>query len=196
MKFTFAIGILVTCVLLVGCNGNGDTTTVAPRAPMFEEAPTSEDVDGDLKVTLETAKRTYHVGEACPVTLAAINTGSSPITVTANSGALFYIRVWVYTGIGWDVVHRYPQAATMQIQTWTLAPGETREFEMTLPVEPTWPSNQPLRLQGFLNGRAQAAPYVGIEVLPRPNGQDAPSAQEEGLDVDIVPATTDPKDIH
>lgn len=125
------------------------------------------EIDG-LAVSLEAPKRTFDPGETFTVTVIAQNRTERAMRIVATSGALVYVRIWRHTGLGWEEVKRYPQAATTALTPWTLKSNSARGFALQLTAQPDWPTGEPLRLTGELNGRAEASPGVTIEVAPTP----------------------------
>lgn len=120
---------------------------------------------GGLEVRLQLAERHYLVGDQVKVTVEARNTGGEPIRIPADTGARVLVKVYQHTGTGWEQVKRYPQAATMVMSPWTLEPGAAAgPFELVVPVEPDWPTNEILRLTAELNGRPDVAPGVAITI--------------------------------
>lgn len=148
-------GVLIALVL-TGC-------MLWQRGKVDPRAVNSIEVDG-LVVGIEMPKHAFNPGERAPVTVTARNKTAKPMTIEATSGAPLFVRIWRHTGIGWDEVKRYPQATTMVMKSWTLAPGAERTFRLLLPIEPDWPTSEPLRVTCELNGRPEAAPQVIIRV--------------------------------
>jgi len=117
-----------------------------------------------LIVHVSVPKRDFAVGEQVKVTVTAVNTTRRPISFNATSSARAIVRLFRHTGMGWEQVRRYPQAAAMILSPWRLERGQRRSFVLMVPVEPDWPSEEPLRLTGELNGRGDLAPGVVIRV--------------------------------
>ena len=125
------------------------------------------EIDG-LAVSLEVSKRTFDPGETFTVTVIAQNRTQRAMRIVAASGALVHMRIWRHTGLGWEEVKRYPQAATTALTPWTLKGNSARRFALQLTVQPDWPTGELLRLTGELNGKAEASPGITIEVAPTP----------------------------
>lgn len=125
------------------------------------------EIDG-LAVSLEVPKRTFDPGETFAVTVIAQNRTQRAMRIVAASGALVHMRIWRHTGLGWEEVKRYPQAATTALNPWTLKGNSERRFALQLTVQPDWPTGELLRLTGELNGKAEASPGITIEVAPTP----------------------------
>ena len=147
--------LLLTTAMLVGCAGSG-----ADLRPV-----NTVEVDG-LSVSVEILKRDFNIGETFVATVTAENRTKMPIEIIARTGAPVYMRLWRHTGLTWQEVKRYPEAATMVMSPWTLAPGDRRVFARQLVVEPDWPTAELLRLTAELNGRDEVAPALVIEVHP------------------------------
>jgi hypothetical protein len=121
--------------------------------------------EDNLRLELEVSDHDLTVGDTFTVRATAGNTGREPVDITARSGALLIVRIWQETPVGWTTVKRYPEAAIMIIQTWTLAPGERRPFEMDLTVGKDWPTAETIRLTAELNGRDDVRAATEIRVV-------------------------------
>ena len=132
-----------------------------------QEIATGEHVaqaDG-LVVTLESPQHDVLVpGENLSLIVTVRNTTKQPAEIVARSGAPVYARVWRRGEMYWQQVKTYPQAATMVMTPWTLPAREQRTFMLSLPVEPDWPTGEPLRITAELNGRPQAKPAIIVRV--------------------------------
>jgi len=153
---------LVTIFLLsfaagvpVGCGNAGQI-----------DAGPSNTVRADgLAVTVEIPSRQFAVGDSFDVVVTAVNTTNRPIRIVAGSGAPVYVSILRYTGLYWQEVKRYPRAATMVMNPWTLRRRSSRRFVMPLTVEPDWPTGEILSIMAELNGRPDAAPRLTFEVV-------------------------------
>jgi len=139
----------------------------------LDDRPVNAVRKGDLDVRIELPRRHYLVGETMDVTVTAHNHGDQPVFVPAGSGAKVLVRVYCHAGTGWELAKRYPQAATMVISPWSLAPGETAgPFVLKVPVEPDWPTHEILRVTGELNGLPDVAPGVAVTVATAAESQE------------------------
>lgn len=150
-------GAAAVAVALGGCAGQ----EIKPASPYCAQAE-------GLLVGLEIPKTSILRGETVTVGVVAVNLTDKPIAIHATTGAPVHLSVWRSTGIGWEMVKRYPRAATMVMTTWTLAPRAQRRFEMNLTVEPDWPTHEPLRLTAELNGRDDVVAAAPITVVSLP----------------------------
>lgn len=158
---TRILGLAFLAALIpIGCN--------AAKVDLSSESAEA----GGLAVRIEAPKTTFLRGEEFKVAVVARNTTQKPMRIDAVTGAPVYLRIWRYTGLGWEQVKRYPQVATMVMNPWTLEPRSERRFELNLVVEPDWPTNEALRLTAELNGRGDVVPGILIAVVPR-----APTAE-------------------
>jgi len=123
----------------------------------------SAERDG-LVVEIELTRREFAVGQTMPVTVTALNTTRRDLDILASTGAPVYVKVWRNIGVGWEEVKRYPQAAVMVMSPWSLEARGRRTFPLSVPVEPDWPTNEPLRVTAELNGRPEVAPGIIIRV--------------------------------
>ena len=123
------------------------------------------EVDG-LSVSLELPDRQFRTGQQARAVVVARNLTDRPIPIDARTGAPVYIRILRFTGISWEDVKRYPEAATMVMSPWTLDAGAQRTFVMNLTVEPDWPTGEIIRITAGLNGREEASPGLAVEVMP------------------------------
>jgi len=146
----------LTAFVLGGC-GSHEPVDVSP--------PNSVEIDG-LKVTIKVPKRSFVTGERFQVLITADNTTRHPIRIPAASGAPVYVRIWRHTGLSWEEVKRYPEAATTIMTPWTLQPHQQWTRIMNLTVEPDWPTDELLRITAELNGREDASPALTVEVSP------------------------------
>jgi hypothetical protein len=150
------VAVFLLAAVVAGCastNGsNGDRT-----------GPAAAEKD-HLRLELQVSDHELAVGDTFTVHATARNTGAEPIGITARSGALLIVRIWQETPVGWTTVKRYPEAAIMVIQPWTLAPGEQRAFEMKLTVGKDWPTAETLRLSAELNGRNDVRATTDIRI--------------------------------
>ena len=120
--------------------------------------------DDGLVVTAGVPQRNYIRGQTVTVDVAVRNTSGRDMAIQADSGALVYATLWRKTAIGWEQVKRYPQTAVMVAAPWKLASGKTYKCTLNLPVEPDWPTGEPLKLTVELNGRNDvvAGGYVQV----------------------------------
>jgi len=137
----------------------------------------SVQTDG-LSVSIEIPKRVLDLGEDLQVIVAAANVTGRPIRIIADTRALVYVKIWRHTGLDWEEVKRYPQAATMVMTPWSIEGGSERRFVMLLTVEPDWPTGEVLAMTGELNGWEQAIPQVKLEVAPPSRAVPSPPAGE------------------
>ncbi len=121
--------------------------------------------DDGLVVTAGVPHRNYVRGGTVTVSVVVRNISADDIAIGADSGALVYATLWRKTTIGWEQVKRYPQSAVMVASPWKLAAGKTYKCPLNLPIEPDWPTGEPLRLTVELNGRDDLAPGGLIQVF-------------------------------
>ena len=121
--------------------------------------------DDGLVVTAGVPQRNYIRGGTVAVSVAVRNVSGDDIAIGADSGALVYATLWRKTTIGWEQVKRYPQSAVMVAAPWKLRAGKTYKCTLNLPVEPDWPTGEPLKLTVELNGRSDLAPGGLIQVF-------------------------------
>lgn len=149
------LGLTGTVLLSGGCNGSGENKITAYG--------NSVESNG-LCARIALPDNTFNAGEIFLATFAATNKTDKPMTIHAISGSPVYVRLWRRTAVGWETFKRYPEAVVMVMKSWTLEPGQTRTFPMQLVVDRTWPTSEPLRLTGELNGRQDVRPNVTIWV--------------------------------
>ena len=120
--------------------------------------------DDGLVVTAGVPQRNYVRGDTIAVNVDVRNVGDSDIAIPADSGALVYATLWRRTTIGFEQVNRYPQTAVMVAAPWKLRGGKNYKCTLNLPVEPDWPTGEPLKLTVELNGRNDvvAGGYVQV----------------------------------
>jgi hypothetical protein len=145
--------------LAMGCKPGQIKPSAATQPVRFNQ--TKEGLSLDLMVPQRNLVR----GDKVEMTVVAKNVSDKPATVTANSGAPVFIRIYRKAGNAWEQVAQYPQTAAMVKHTWTLAPQEVRKFPMTIPVSPEWPVNEPLQITAELNGRPDLCPTGIIRVF-------------------------------
>lgn len=155
---TFCLSLLL---MLPACGPkNGDDDALAPGAA--KEAGRF----GDLEMTLEVDEQVLVTGETLPVTVTVTNIRQTdPVEIEARSSALVIVELLRWQPEGWQQVARYPQAALMVLSPWTLKAGQTRTFELELPVEPNWPTHESLHLRARLNGVDDAKLRVPVRVV-------------------------------
>lgn len=158
-----------TIAILLACL----TLTILPGCPCGQEGarrgalsapPSLTVVSRGLSVGITISRRTLAVGETMEVLVVAKNVTRAPIEIHAPTSVPALVKVWRYTGVGWDEVKRYPENNMLITRTWCLPPGGSREFAFRLPVEPDWPLGELLRVSGELNGRPDAIPSVTFDV--------------------------------
>ncbi len=157
--------ISLAALLLAGCNGMNDDDAEPMPAPNRDTVSSEQ-----FEVTMTVGDQTVLAGEDIKVVLSITNKTEQPVEITANTGALTYVRVWRDTAVGWEQLRRYPQVTTMMMQPWTLGPGKTRTNVMRIPVEPNWPVAEPVRITGEWNGAADLRPAVTIHVVSDTEG--------------------------
>lgn len=152
-----AAGLLLTA----GCS-MWNSQPAEPSGPLDNTV-----VVDNLSATLNVDKVHASVGESFAVSLTVRNTGQEPIRINAPTGAKMLVTVWRYTPIGWERVKQYPESVIQVVSPWTLEPGQTRTFEMIVPVTPDWPQLESLRLTAEPNGRMDVRPAVMVDVAPQ-----------------------------
>lgn len=140
-RVTFAA---MFCVMafLAGC---AEPARLAPRRGGMTQA-------NGLELSLNLSSTAVRAGDELIVTVTARNASDKPITIHAPNSSAVWIRVWRNTPMGWDVVKTYPRAVARVEGVLKLAPGQQKQFAMTLPVEPDWPTNEKIRISGEING--------------------------------------------
>lgn len=118
-----------------------------------------------LQMSMQLGARTFTVGQTLPVTIKVRNVSGSPVTIQAKSGAPVYIHLSRRLPLFEEEFKTYPEASSMVMDLWTLMPGETRTFDLTLPVEADWPKNEPIHLVGELNGVTGLSPAIVVTVV-------------------------------
>lgn len=120
--------------------------------------------DDGLVVTASIPRRSYVRGDTVDIHIDVRNTSGRAIAIPADSGALVYATLWRRTTIGFEQVKRYPQTAVMVAAPWNLRSGKSYKCTLRLPVEPDWPTSEPLKLTVELNGRDDvvAGGYVQV----------------------------------
>jgi len=171
MNRRLALVLIAATALTAGCARKPPAP--ATSGPRFDSVR-----KGDLSIRLEINKDTLAPGESFVVTVKALNTGSEPIHLTADTGAKAYVQIYHNTGLGWEHVATYPQAATQVVTPWTLQPGVQWVQHMTLTVSPDWPQNEPLRVVAHLNGAPNIRPMLLIEVQPPGQPATQPAAKQ------------------
>jgi len=156
-----AVPMAICSILAAGCDS---PDVVGPTLEV------SDDDGTGLVVGIELPKSHFVPGEHLAVKVTAQNTTDEPMSILAQTGAPVYVNIWRNTGLGWDTVKRYPQAATMVMSPWELSAGQTRTFTLRLTVEPDWPTGEPLRMTAQLNGRESITPGIIITVAGSSHG--------------------------
>ncbi|MCD4699075.1 MAG: hypothetical protein K8R91_00680 [Phycisphaerae bacterium] len=120
--------------------------------------------DDGLVVTADVPRHNYVRGDTVDINVKVCNTSGRDIAIPADSGALVYATLWRRTTIGFEQVKRYPQTAVMVAAPWILSGRKTYKCTLNLPVEPDWPTSEPLKLTVELNGRDDvvAGGYVQV----------------------------------
>jgi hypothetical protein len=147
--------VLFSIALVCGC---------AQKHAMPSSSGLASQQAGGLVMSLEVPGTSYAVGGQMPVTIIARNTAKEPVRITANSTDLAQVRIYQHTPAGWDLIKQYPQAAISVMSPWTLGPQQERVWHMSIPVEPDWPTGEPLRVAALLNGRTDVSPSVIVNV--------------------------------
>ena len=146
-------GLVMSAALVLSAAG-------CPKKEVVDPTPTNEVTVDGLQVTIEMPKRDYQVGEEFLVVVTAANTTGRSIKIVSRTGAPVYLRIWRHTGLDWEEVKAYPEAATMLMTTWTLNKKSARRFALPLTVEPDWPAGEILAVSAELNGREDVSPRL------------------------------------
>ena len=157
-----SVGLLAVALAAGGCQ--------PPPAPQ----PTTRSAPGivwraakaGLAVEVVVPETGYARGDVIPVAVTARNTTAEEMTVTASTRAKVLVSILQSTPIGWEEIGRYPGAAATVLTTWTLAPGQTFTHTMNVPVTADWPTDEPLKLEAWLDGRPDVRPGGIIRVYP------------------------------
>ncbi len=161
----------LAAALLSGCPPEPTRPTTQPGLPATSTA------EEHAAVRLELPGRHFAVGDQFKIRLTVSNPSSRTIKIPAGPGAPIKVRIWRHTGMGWDEIKIYPQAAELTTRAWQLAPGAKRSFEMLLTVEPDWPTQDPVAVVAELNGRPdlQALRIIKVTSAPTTAEADKPS---------------------
>jgi hypothetical protein len=145
------------------------TLAAVPGCPKPQEFPhgiESQATANGLTLELTVPRREFVRGETLPVTVVAHNRSGKEMTINAGSGALVYVSVFHRTPAGWELVKRYPQTAAPLASPWRLARGgSSAPLRLDLPVEPDWPTGEPLKLLAELNGRPEPKVFGIVHVF-------------------------------
>ena len=117
-----------------------------------------------LVVELVLPGYSFVCGQDLPVKVIAHNHSERDMVFRADSGALAHVRLWRRATGGWEELHRFPETAVLIATSWTLKAAQTRTFPLNLQVAPDWPTHEPLRLTGELNGCPGLTPSALIDV--------------------------------
>ena len=161
MKQTLLPLVMVTGWFLVGCSPPESPSALRP----LPDTTTATASAGDLRLTIHLPKTTFTPGDEFRIKIVATNKTARGIRIKASTGAPYYIHLLQYKDAGWKQIKTYPSASTMVMSEWVIPPRETRTFDPVLIVEPDWPTHENLRMEVNLNGRADVAPFLNIEVL-------------------------------
>lgn len=120
-----------------------------------------------LELRMELPKARYRIGEKVHLTIRATNLTERPIRVVSEGRDLVRVQAYCDRGLGWEQFRQFPAMDIPVRIPWTLAPGEGREWKLTLTVEPDWPSAQQVMLKAALNSGPDANPSVIVEIHPK-----------------------------
>ncbi|MBI5722879.1 MAG: hypothetical protein HZA50_02895 [Planctomycetes bacterium] len=135
--------------------------------PNYDSHPGSNSVQqSGLLLTLTVPETRLISGNTVVPELTVKNTTDKKITIPAVGSSPVFARIYRKTINFWDEVKHYPQTGTVVMNNWELGPGQEKKFSLTLPVEPDWPTSEPLKLTMELNGLPKAAPAVDIWITP------------------------------
>lgn len=119
-----------------------------------------------LTVELELPKYSFYRGEAIPLRVTAINDSGADMVIQAATGALAQVTLHRRVIDVWEQIKTYPDSAMIEVRGWSLKAGESRTFPLNIVVAPDWPTNEPLRLVGQINGRPDVRPGAVIDIFP------------------------------
>ncbi|MFP4054555.1 MAG: hypothetical protein ACLFV7_11910 [Phycisphaerae bacterium] len=153
-----ALCLMTLAVAIAGCpQGNGDGYLEEGRAV----------ADDGLSVSITADEVVVSPGDTVNVTVYVTNTSSEPVKYNARNAAPVYVMVQKASDLAegsWETVKKYPEAAAQVITPMEFRPGQQREFKMSLPVEPDWPTGETVRLAAYPNGRRELVASVRIKV--------------------------------
>jgi len=124
-----------------------------------------------LVVGIEAPAERLELGRTYRFRITVRNTGSKPVTIIAYGGSPAYLLVYKHEVAGWEQILRYPRTDLMVVREWTLPPGRFRRFPMNVRVGYDWPTNEPLRVAGRINGLDDLEAAVEL-IVRRPEGED------------------------
>ena len=133
---------VISAFLVAGCGMSGK--------PAVENTVAIE--SDSLVTTFNIPSSTLTAGQTVDAVVTVRNTGWKSITVTPSSGASVYITLWKNTGLGWTQIKTYPRSAEMVMKPWVLKWRSSREFRISVPVEPDWPVGEQIKLAAEVNG--------------------------------------------
>jgi len=149
----------LTTIALLGCVG-------CPPPDSLEGPRVHVETKKGLTVELVLPKYSFYRGEAIPLKIVARNESREDIVLDADSRALAHVTLHRRAIDAWQQIKKYPDSAIVAARQWTLRPGQSRTFPLNIDVAPDWPTGEPLRLAGGLNGRPDVAPAATIDVYP------------------------------
>ncbi len=95
------------------------------------------------------------------------NTTDKPISIVSEGRDLVRVKLYRTFGVGWELLKEYPALALPVRSEWQLPPHGQRVFQLTVPVEPNWPTAENILLRAVLNNGPEAEPGVLVDIEPQ-----------------------------
>ncbi len=156
--------LLTVCVVSVALAGCQEVWPYYEEVLESAKRPRDLTIDVDMPATLTT-------GQAVPVTLTVTNGTDTDIEIVSPSSAQVFVRLQQQLSAGWGTYRVYPQTTLTVLTPWTLAPGEAQVFILELVAAEDWPTHEPLRMIGEVNGYPLASEPAYFQVSSRPGGR-------------------------
>ena len=122
---------------------------------------------GGVQVIMEVPAPQFRIGDQVPVTVRARNTTDKPISIVSEGRNLVRVKLYRTFGVGWELLKEYPALALPVRSEWQLPPHGQRVFQLTVPVEPNWPTAENILLRAVLDNGPEAEPGVLVDIEPQ-----------------------------
>ena len=174
MKPTMMMAMVVCVAMawLTGCQSEKGLYegcgTIIPSPGTLEDPSTAPLLMNEDDVTITVAFPHDRVRQGDAITLDVIvrNETDQPIRIDAVTSAKLLVDIWRQTPVGPTRALCYPENDVQVITPWGLKANGIYVAELTIPVQRTWPTHEPLDITVTLNGTRIMTPPIRITALP------------------------------
>ncbi len=168
MKTVRTISLLFALALAFGCCPGGTSSEhgVGAGGLLLDVTDVPLAQAGDLSVTAEVSAKVVERGQSVTVIATVTNNTEHSVRIDSPDERCLVVEVWRHTARGWTAIFEYPELEFAVVSSWGLAGRSQYTQTIEVPIEPTWPTHEALRLVVDVNGAPAESEPITITALP------------------------------